>query len=201
VSAPRLRIPAAERREQILDVAAELFGSNGFTATTTDQVARAAGISQPYVIRVFGSKDELVRATVARAGDRVMAAFRAVVEQAGGVTGDDLAHRLGEAYVDLIADRGLLRVLMQAFMAGADPAVGPTARHCFLQIAGFMRDAAGMSSEQVVGFLAHGMLLNTLLGLDLPASTATADPDDAIGTWLVQCALGAKADLLFRELG
>ncbi|MBM9468806.1 TetR/AcrR family transcriptional regulator [Nakamurella leprariae] len=199
MSAPRTRIPAAERREQILDVAADLFGSNGFTATTTDQVARAAGISQPYVIRVFGSKDELVRATVARAGDRVMAAFRAVVDEADGISGDELAHRLGEAYVDLIADRGLLRVLMQAFLAGADPAVGPTARHCFLKIAGFMRDAAGMSADQVVGFLAHGMLLNTLLGLDLPAATDSGTPDDTLAAWLVQCALGHKADLLLRQ--
>ncbi|MBN8883980.1 MAG: helix-turn-helix transcriptional regulator, partial [Salana multivorans] len=44
----------SERRELVLSAAAEVFGERGYVGATTDAVARAAGVSQPYVVRMFG---------------------------------------------------------------------------------------------------------------------------------------------------
>ena len=170
----RERIPVADRRAQILAVASELFGVHGYTGTTTDQVARAAGISQPYVVRMFGSKEQLFVEAVNRARGMLLEAFRAVLAEPPATRGPGLHQRLGNAYVDLVADRGIMRILMQAFLSGNDPAIGPCAREGFLDIYRFLRGEAGMSDEESIGFLSHGMLLNTLLGMNLETS---AEPD------------------------
>jgi TetR/AcrR family transcriptional regulator len=190
-SAPvRERIPAAERREQILAAATELFGLRGFAGTTTDQIAKAAGISQPYVVRMFGTKEALFLEAIDRALVALQSRFRAVIAESG--ERDTLGHRLGNAYVDLVADRTIMRVLMQAFLAGSDPVIGPAAREGFLSTYRLLRDEAGFSTEDVRGFLAHGMLLNTLLGLEMPA-LYEADPDGR--ELLAQC-FGPKLDLI-----
>ena len=44
-SAPGQRLPAAERREQMLNAASIVFGERGYAGTTTDAVAKAAGVS------------------------------------------------------------------------------------------------------------------------------------------------------------
>src|SRR5659263_777497 len=54
-----LRMTGEARREQILSAALPAFAEGGYAGTTTDQVARAAGVSQPYVVRLFGSKKQL----------------------------------------------------------------------------------------------------------------------------------------------
>ncbi|MFF2555375.1 TetR/AcrR family transcriptional regulator [Nocardia sp. NPDC058058] len=55
----RTRLSADERRRQITGAAIEEFAANGFAATTTDAIARRAGVSQPYVFRLFPSKTAL----------------------------------------------------------------------------------------------------------------------------------------------
>ncbi|NQX27100.1 TetR/AcrR family transcriptional regulator [Microbacteriaceae bacterium VKM Ac-2854] len=187
----RERIPAAERRELILIAATELFGSRGFSGTTTDQIAKAAGISQPYVVRMFGTKEALFLEAIGRALEALQTRFRAVVAASDGDR-DALSHQLGNAYVDLVADRNIMRVLMQAFLAGSDPVIGPAAREGFLSTYRLLRDEAGFSPEEVRGFLAHGMLLNTLLGLEMPA-LYEADPD---GRELLAECFGHKLDLI-----
>lgn len=55
-------------------------GYAGTTTTTTDAVAREAGVSQPYVVRMFGTKRDLFLEVFAGATDRIESAFRAVVD-------------------------------------------------------------------------------------------------------------------------
>ena len=50
------RQTADERREEVLAAAVEEFGRAGFHGASTDAIARRAGISQPYLFRLFGSK-------------------------------------------------------------------------------------------------------------------------------------------------
>jgi TetR/AcrR family transcriptional regulator len=165
------RIPAAERREQILAAASRIFGERGYSGATTDQVAQAAGISQPYVVRMFGTKENLFLEVIERALGTLVTSFRAVIAEPrpGGTEGAEiLSQRLGLAYVDLIEDRGILLSLMQAFITGHDPVVGAHARSGFLSIYRILRDEAGFDPEQTRDFLAHGMLFNTLLAIRLP---------------------------------
>ena len=53
------RMRSEERRALVLESATHVFGERGYHGATTDAVARAAGVSQPYVVRMFGSKEAL----------------------------------------------------------------------------------------------------------------------------------------------
>lgn len=46
-------------RERVLDAALELFGSQGFAATTTKEIAKRAGVNEVTLFRIFGSKQGL----------------------------------------------------------------------------------------------------------------------------------------------
>ena len=157
------RMKSEDRRELILDAALSVFGDFGYVGTTTDEVARAAGVSQPYVVRMFGTKQKLFLEALARAVDRLLSSVRAVIADTDNPI--DLHHRVGRAYVDLVADRGLLLTMMHAFVLGSDPVVGRAARGCFLRVYALLREEAGFSAEEAHEFLAQGMLINTLVGL------------------------------------
>lgn len=75
------RIPSSERREQILDAASRVFGERGYFGATTDQIAKTAGISQPYVVRMFGGKENLFLGVLSRCLDRLLVAFTETLEQ------------------------------------------------------------------------------------------------------------------------
>ena len=120
--APARRMTRDERREQILDAATGVFAEGGYAGTSTDQVARAANVSQPYVVRLFGTKEELFREVFDRVASEIVARFEAVPP------GPDAKAAMGEAYTRLIADPDQLRVLRHGFVLGADPVLGTRAR-------------------------------------------------------------------------
>lgn len=151
-----------ERRQLVLTAATAVFGQRGYAGTTTDQVAVAAGVSQPYVVRIFGTKEKLFLAVLDRALGTLMAAFRRALAEESDVP---VHHRMGIAYADLLTDRGLLLSLMHGFVLGADPEIGRVARGGFLTVYAFLKSEAGMTPEVAGDFLAHGMMLNTLVGI------------------------------------
>ncbi len=53
------RLPAAERRTSIIEAALEVFGSGSYAGSTTAEIARAAGVSEPIIYRHFDSKRDL----------------------------------------------------------------------------------------------------------------------------------------------
>ena len=61
--AVKTRQTAEERREEILEAARYEFAARGLHGTSTEDIARRAGISQPYVFRLFGTKKELFMAS------------------------------------------------------------------------------------------------------------------------------------------
>jgi AcrR family transcriptional regulator len=54
-----VRLPAHQRRRQLLGVALEVFAANGFHRTSMDHVAEAAGVTKPVLYQHFGSKRRL----------------------------------------------------------------------------------------------------------------------------------------------
>ena len=178
------RIPAEERREQILHAATAVFGELGYAGATTDRVARAAGISQPYVVRLFGTKEQLFIETLRHTLARLLAAFRDALPADGDT--ESAEHRLGQAYLHLVEDRGVLLTLLHGYLMGTDPVIGPIARDGFLQVFRMLRDEARFTPDQIHRFLADGMLINTLLatgiGLDVARDDDAAD--------LMQCTFG-----------
>jgi AcrR family transcriptional regulator len=54
-----VRLPAPERRRQLLDVALEAFSARGFHPTSMHEIAEAAGVTKPVLYQHFSSKREL----------------------------------------------------------------------------------------------------------------------------------------------
>src|SRR5215470_8448561 len=96
------RMPAEQRRELVLGEAMAAFAVHGYAGTSTEEVARRAGISQPYLFRLFPTKKALFLALVSRCFRRVEDTFTAA---AGDRTGDEALEAMGDAYERLLDDR------------------------------------------------------------------------------------------------
>ena len=77
---PRQRIPAAERRDALIDAAIHEFAHGGLHGTAVDRIARRVGVAQPYVFSLFANKRELFLAAVQRSFERVADTFRRAAE-------------------------------------------------------------------------------------------------------------------------
>src|ERR1700730_8853996 len=93
------RHTAAERRDEILAAAMIEFADRGLHGTSTDDIARRAGISQPYLFRLFGTKKELFKASVSRCFRETLEMFQRAAE---GHRGEDALKAMGEAYMDVL---------------------------------------------------------------------------------------------------
>ncbi len=67
-----VRLPASARREQILDVAVQVFARNGFHNTSMNDVADAAGVTKPVLYQHFDSKQDLYLALLDEVGTRMI---------------------------------------------------------------------------------------------------------------------------------
>ena len=148
----------------MLAAASKVFGNLGYTGATTDAIAKAAGVSQSYVVRTFGSKENLFAEASERALTRIKDAFTQVTQE---TKGDDLKETMGRAYVELMADQSNLLIVMHLFTMGQHPRFGPIARAGFLEIYRVIYDALDMDTDAANEFLAQGMLNNVLLGIQL----------------------------------
>src|ERR1035437_2095927 len=101
----RKRMPAAQRRELVLEAAVPEFAAHGLAGTSTEVVARRAGISQPYLFRLFPTKKALFVALVDRCFRRVQDTFTTA---AADLSGDEALAAMAEAYEQLLTDRTLL---------------------------------------------------------------------------------------------
>src|SRR5262245_4330563 len=105
------RLSAAERRDDVLDAAFVEFAEHGYEGTSTEDIPRRAGISQPYLFRLFGTKKELFKATISRCFRETLELFQRAAE---GRRGEDALHAIGTAYMEqLETDRTWLRSQMQ----------------------------------------------------------------------------------------
>ena len=163
----KTRSSSVERREQVIEAAVKEFAANGYHATSTAAIAKRAGISQPYIYALFPNKRELFLAVDRHVVERIRSAF---VEAARGqATTDDRLEAMGHAYIDLLADRDEIRFQMQAHAAAGDPELGASIRRDFTGLWEDVKRLSGASDEQVVDFMAKGMLLNVVASLELPA--------------------------------
>ena len=64
--APRSRMTARERREQLLDVARSLFAEKGFESVSVEEIAARADVSKPVVYEHFGGKEGIYAVIVDR---------------------------------------------------------------------------------------------------------------------------------------
>jgi AcrR family transcriptional regulator len=157
---------ADERRAALLEAAVAEFAARGYVGTSTEDVARKAGISQPYLFRLFPSKKALFLAVVRRCFERVAGTF---VTAAGGLEGEEALEAMGKAYGELLKDRTLLLVQLQAYAASDDQEIRELTRDGFRNLWMLVERLTGLPFERTVQFFASGMLINVAAALDLPA--------------------------------
>lgn len=153
-----------ERRAQILSIAAQEFAAGGLHGTSTETIARRAGITQAYVFRLFGSKRNLFIQVVNAAFDQLIDGMRAA---AGDGTGLDALSAMGLTYDALLADRTSLLLQLQGFAAAGEPEVREAVRASFARMWHTVADVTGLDPVTVKSFLAFGMLLNNAAALEL----------------------------------
>lgn len=163
---PRTLSTAEDRREAVLAAGMPLFAARGLHGTSTLAVAKAAGISQAYLFRLYPTKADLVIAIVRRCNDRIVGTFAAAGAQAKAA-GEDPIDAMGKSYKELIQDRTLLLVQLHAHAAAPDePAVAAAMRECFARLHALVEPEAAGDEERVARFFATGMLMNVMAALD-----------------------------------
>jgi AcrR family transcriptional regulator len=160
------RMSADERRESVLRAAIVEFSEGGLAGTSTEDIARRAGISQPYLFRLFGTKKELFLAAVERTFDR---ALTILVEAAGDRTGEEAKMAMAGAYRMFLNDRTLLLTQMHAYAACGDDDVRRVTQASFGKLWLAVAGTTGLGDDDLIAFFGHGMLLNMAAAMDLMA--------------------------------
>src|SRR6202050_3955785 len=159
------RQTAAERRVAVLSAAVTEFAKSGYAGTSTEAIAARAGISQPYLFRLFGTKKDLFIATYSMVASRIEEAFAAVTRE---LKGEEAMIAMGMAYLELLQDPDLLQVQLHGFVAAAaDPDIASACQDPFRRLCRLVDPATHAEPSVIREFFAQGMLCNVLAAIDL----------------------------------
>ncbi len=146
-SAPT-RLPAAARRQALIETAIRVFAAGSYRGVTTAEIAREAGVSEPILYRHFGSKRELYLAAVEHVWGEVKARWEEIVE----ATSDPCAwvQAMKKADVSLTGTKFVLAELwVQALSeAGEDPELRTFLRAHLREVHDFIADGIRRSQQQ-----------------------------------------------------
>jgi AcrR family transcriptional regulator len=186
VSQTTTRQTAEERREAVLEAARIEFAQHGYHGASTDAIARRAGISQPYLFRLFGSKKELFLAVNESCFAETLAVFR---KAASGKSGAEALRAIGEAYGELIdSDRTMLQGQLQAYATSvADEDVRASTAKGYSRLVDFVETVSGADRQTISRFFASGMLMNVIVAMDVSMGSAGSRED-----WIARLLDGCK---------
>ncbi|MFF3976458.1 TetR/AcrR family transcriptional regulator [Streptomyces sp. NPDC055808] len=166
--APGTSTKSDERRQTIMAAAVDCFARKGFYGTTTHEIAQRAGISQPYLYRLYPNKEALFAAAV----DHVSVVMTETLvthspAQGGAAPAPEAAvDAARNAYTALVADRTILRFLMHANCAAGEPLVAQAVRRCYAKQVATVQQLLG-NDDAVRRWFGAGMLDNVVAVLGL----------------------------------
>lgn len=191
------RMPAEERRAQILEVASNCFADHGYANTTTARIADSAGITEPVLYRHFASKQDLFVEILQKTLRETMAHFRDIIglEMSGA-----------EKILTLVSDfpryvetqRGLFRVIERAAASAGNETTRSALRQYYDQfvklLANIIREgrADGSINSEIEALDLAWMLTMNGVGFCLMSGLQFeyfADPRFADGTYKIVAAL------------
>jgi AcrR family transcriptional regulator len=175
-------LTAEERRDELVAAASIEFAATGYAGTSTAAIARLAGVSQPYLFRLFETKKNLFIAAVHDCFDRTRLSFEVSARKAkeAGQSPEDVLETMGHAYVNLLrADRGTLRLQLQACAACEDPQIQDVVRDHYSALWQTVGRVSGADPKAVEGWFAQGMLINVI------ASIGAASTPDEFLRWVL----------------
>jgi len=148
VSETRIRLTATERRASVVETACRVFAKSSYRGSTTAQIARATGVTEPVLYRHFASKRELYLACLDAAWERLKQLWEQALEQE---TDPELwVATLGQTYLEArAADRVILVDLwIQALSEAADdPEIRRGLRDQVREVHGFVADVIRRAQE------------------------------------------------------
>lgn len=158
---------AEDRKALIMQAAMEEYGRSGMHETSVEAIAERAGVSQPYIFRLFGTKVGLITAAIEHHTTGLRQVFRDAVEQRDPDTSP--LEAMGLAYLGFMEDDvNSMRCQLHTWAAGTDPAIREVAQRTYREIWADVAELSGATEEEVRNFMAHGMLLTVVAALDLP---------------------------------
>jgi AcrR family transcriptional regulator len=182
------RLPAAERREQLLDCAASLFAEHGYARATTSQIARAAGVTEPIIYRHFKSKRDMYIALIKRTGTRTLDQWKEDLKGAADPA-DRLRRLIGDNPMVSAGGRDAYRVFLQAISevedAGIQAAIDEhiASVHAFLETELERAQEAHRVTNKFTAEVLAWLLINIGMGYGmLSALKITGHGTDAAGT-------------------
>jgi AcrR family transcriptional regulator len=171
------RLTSDERRQHVLDAAVQEFAAAGYHATSTTNIAKRAGISQPYIYALFPNKRDLFLAAYKRCCDDIRREF---IKAADGASdpGEKLV-RIAEAYTRFLQSKDRLLVLLHAYAAAADPELHDDIRSNYIRLFEDVEKATGVSREDFARFWSVGMYMTIGAAMDLPEEYYPAEDPSA----------------------
>ncbi|MEH7491511.1 TetR/AcrR family transcriptional regulator [Neobacillus niacini] len=164
-----------DKKEIIIENAVGVFAERGYYKATTAMVAKAAGVTQPYVFHFFENKEELFKAVINRAFGRIYDTFAEVQAPA-----DELIETMGQAFEQIIqTHRDEVLMVMQAH-AISEPRIREHVSSLFLRIfesltLKFNKAGIPNAKETAAHFIGTGLLITLAEVLNLPQLTHGKD--------------------------
>lgn len=164
------RMRAKDRRRQLLEVAAELFAARGYRGTTTAELARAAGITEPILYRHFDNKLDLFVTLIDEVGKEVINSWQVALKGVRDprkrlrvlLAGNPATHERG---------RSVYRVIFQAMTdIESDPSISKPLRKHLAML--------------------HSFLKTELAALQKAGAVRTDEPAPALAWLLMNVAIG-----------
>ncbi|MEU2927118.1 helix-turn-helix domain-containing protein [Streptomyces sp. NPDC007251] len=175
------KISAQERRQSVIRAAIAEFALRGYYGTSTESIAKHAGVAQPYLFRLFPGKRAIFVAALTRSMEDTRLAFERAAEGAEG--GEQALQAMANAYARLISahpETLLMQMQGYALVAAAevrgDDQIGELVRAGWMRLWETVHLPLGADTEETAAFLAHGMLINTLTAIGLPFHCREAKP-------------------------
>ncbi|MBS1890320.1 MAG: TetR/AcrR family transcriptional regulator [Actinobacteria bacterium] len=169
----RKRVPAAERRDALIEASVHHFAHGGLQGTKVSAIAADVGVAQPYVFSLFPTKRELFLAAVDRCFEKVAALFEQAAadfdRNGPAEPEEDKLNAIGHAYMSAIADNpDQLLLQLQGYAAcGDDPGIRDAVRRNYAHLVQLARELTAVDDERLDGFFQMGMWCNVAAALGI----------------------------------
>lgn len=154
-----MRLSSAERREAVVLAAVTEFAAGGFHGTPMDRIAERAGISQPYLFRLFPNKRSLFEKAVERCFRETGDFYARAAEGLRGTEALDAMARSRKRFLD-DSSLPLLRLhAVTAVLAAGDPGITAQVRRSWAALWSSVEDRTGAPPAEVRAFFAEELLM------------------------------------------
>jgi Transcriptional regulator len=182
-----MRLPAEQRRTQLLEVAIELFAEHGFHATSMEDIADAAGVTKPVLYQHFPSKRALYRELIDDVDTQLT--HRLVLATTSAATGRERVQEGFAAYFRFVSEhRAAFRLLFGASVRN-DPEFTIVAEATIDRLADLIADLIAIdAAPEHRRTLAHAVVGMAEATSRRVANDEGEDDPDRLARWLAEMA-------------